>query len=320
MSRPVVPGAVRFPAPGAVVSRRPSPGSGVARADGGRQRVELGQRLGVQARGSRRPGSPRGSARAWCPGWAARARPAPAPRPRRPAPALRRGARRRAACRRGWRRWRAIASGWKRGLVARKSPLGNSCPARQCAGQEAAPEHAEGDERHAVVGAPRDHVRQRLARPQRELALQRAHGMRRVRARELLDRALGHAEAPDLALQHELRERTEALLDGHVGIDAVQVVEVEARRCRAARARPSQCRRIVSGRPSRTVLRRGKPRFSRPHLEAISTSGGRSRSARPTSVSLWPRPYSVAVSKCVTPSSTARCSVRSETASSCGSR
>ena len=38
---------------------------------------------------------------------------------------------------------------------------------------------------------------------------------------------------------------------------------------------PSQCRRTVSGLPSRMVLRRGKPRFSRPHLEAISTSGGR---------------------------------------------
>ena len=171
-----------------------------------------------------------------------------------------------------------------------------------------------------LPGTPRNHVLQRLARPQRELALQRAHRMRGVGARELVDRALGDAEAPDLALGHELRERAEALLDRDVGIDAVQVVEVEVVERRGARAMPRSavgssraCRRARScgagSRDSRgRTWRRSAPR------------AGGSRSARPTSFSLWPRPYSDAVSKCVTPSSTARCSVRSETASSCGSR
>ena len=154
--------------------------------------------------------------------------------------------------------------------VARRELLAG----RQRAGQEAAPEHAEGHEGDAVVGAPRDHVLERLARPQRELALQRAHRVRRVGARAARRRV--HSEMPRrriLPSPTSSRERAEALLDRHLGIDAVQVVEVEARRCRGAPATPSHCRRTVSGRPSRTVLRRGKPRFSSPHLEAISDVG-----------------------------------------------
>ena len=51
--------------------------------------------------------------------------------------------------------------------------------------------------------------------------------MRGVRARELVQRALGDAEPPHLALGHELPELAERFLDGDLGIHAVQVVEVE---------------------------------------------------------------------------------------------
>ena len=48
-----------------------------------------------------------------------------------------------------------------------------------------------------------------------------------MRAGELVDRALGQAEQPDLAFGDEGREGPEALLDRHLRIDAVQVVEVQ---------------------------------------------------------------------------------------------
>ena len=45
------------------------------------------------------------------------------------------------------------------------------------AGEEAAPEGREGDESDAVLSTPWDHVDQRVARPERELRLQRGDGM-----------------------------------------------------------------------------------------------------------------------------------------------
>ena len=48
-----------------------------------------------------------------------------------------------------------------------------------------------------------------------------------VGARELVDRALGHPDASDLARGDELCEGADALLDRDVRIDAVQVVEIE---------------------------------------------------------------------------------------------
>ena len=85
--------------------------------------------------GSHRRGSPRGTRCAWCPGWAARARPGRAPRPRRPAPVLRRGERRRRGCRRRSRTLAASrpagSAGCPPGSRRRKRWPGASAPVRK---------------------------------------------------------------------------------------------------------------------------------------------------------------------------------------------
>ena len=180
-----------------------------------------------RGRASRRRGLPRGSARASCRGSAACARPGPAPRRSRPAPGSRPGARRRAAARRRSRRWRpsprAGSAGSWRGSRPRETP---------------------GPGSRAPVRKPRPST----PKATNAMPLSAHHGMTsssgsRVQSENSLCRALtgcvSCARASSSTVHSEMPRRwilpsptssesvAEALLDRHVGVDAVQVVEVE---------------------------------------------------------------------------------------------
>ena len=167
-------------------------------------------------RSPRRRRSARGTSRAACPGSRARARPARAPRPARSAPASRRGARRptRTASTMCW--FAATASGVKRGSVERKSSAPNSRVRRDRARQETAAERRERDERRAVGGAPGRHVLDVVARPERQLRLDRGH---RVDPRASV-RAPGSSPPTRPAIgpcpRDEPRHRAPGLLDRHL--------------------------------------------------------------------------------------------------------
>ena len=97
----------------------------------------------------------------------------------------------------------------------------------QASRQEAPPERCERDERDVVLGAPRHHVVERAARPERELGLHRVDRVDRERALEGRHVDLGEPERAHLALGRELGHRADALLDRDVLVDPVQVVQVD---------------------------------------------------------------------------------------------
>ena len=86
----------------------------------------------------------------------------------------------------------------------------------EVARQEAPAERCERDERDVVLGAPRHHVVERVARPEGELGLHRGDRVDRERALEGRHVDLGEPERAHLALGRELGHRAEAVLDGHV--------------------------------------------------------------------------------------------------------
>ena len=131
-------------------------------------------------------------------------------------------------------------------------------------------------------------------------------------------RGLGQPEVADLALRDELGHRADGLLDRRVGVDAVLVVEVDvvdAEAAAATRRRP-RARTPASPRMPRdgAVRRRGRL----PNFVARTTSSRRPAIARPTSSSFVYGPYMSAVSRSVTPSSSARWIVAIDSASSRG--
>ena len=66
-----------------------------------------------------------------------------------------------------------------------------------------------------------------LAPPQRVFALQRRHGLDRVRAADRLHAGLGQAEVLDLAFANQVLDGSGDVLDRHVGIDAVLVEQID---------------------------------------------------------------------------------------------
>jgi MFS family permease len=95
------------------------------------------------------------------------------------------------------------------------------------AGQEAPAERAEGDEADAELLERRQDLLLRLPPEQRVLALQGGDALHRVGATDGLHARLGEAEVPDLPLLDELLDGPRDLLDRHVGIHAMLVVEVD---------------------------------------------------------------------------------------------
>ena len=156
---------------------------------------------------------------------------------------------------------------------------------------------------------------ERVARPQRELALHAGDRVDRVRALELLDAHLRQPDRPRLAGGDGLGHRAPGLLERHVLVDAVQLVEVDAVGLQAPQ-RGVDRRADVLGRPSRRIRIGSVDSTTSPAFVASTASSRRSASARPTSSSFVNGPYMSAVSRNVTPSSSARWIVAIDSASS----
>ena len=120
-----------------------------------------------------------------------------------------------------------LASGAKRGTMLRKSVLSNVVGLVDLAGQEAFAERAEWHEADAELLERGQHLRFRLAPPQRVLALQRGHRLHRVGAANRLHAGLGQPEVPDLAFANQVLDRARDVLDRDLGIDAVLIEEVD---------------------------------------------------------------------------------------------
>ena len=119
----------------------------------------------------------------------------------------------------------STASAVKRGLFDRKSDS-SKLAAEIAPVEEPAPQRGERHEPGAVPGAPGHDVRERIARPQAHLRLDRRDRMDRVRPFGLRDREGRKPEGTHLAGADEFGHRAPGLLDGDVRIDAVEVVEV----------------------------------------------------------------------------------------------
>src|SRR5205814_2876411 len=94
-------------------------------------------------------------------------------------------------------------------------------------GEEAAAERRVGDKADAELAARRQDLVLDVARPQRIFGLQRGDRMDRGGALERLRPGLREAEIAYLAGFDQPRHRAHRLLDRHLRIDAVQVVEVD---------------------------------------------------------------------------------------------
>ena len=95
------------------------------------------------------------------------------------------------------------------------------------AGQEAAAQRAVGDEADAEILAQRQDLLLHPALPERIFALQRGDRMRGVGAADGVGACLRKAEIAHLAFFDEPRHRPDRLLDRHIGVDAVLVVQVD---------------------------------------------------------------------------------------------
>ncbi len=113
---------------------------------------------------------------------------------------------------------------------------------RERAGQEAVAERHGGEEADAARDAPRQQRPQRLRRPHRQLGLDRAHREHLLNPLQLPHRRVVQARArppgrpradraePERAHlpgPHQLRHRPPGLLDRHLGVGAVQLVQVD---------------------------------------------------------------------------------------------
>src|SRR4051812_18337761 len=96
-----------------------------------------------------------------------------------------------------------------------------------CAGEEALAERAERDEADAKLFERRQDRLLGLAPPERILRLEGRHRLHRVRAADVLDARLRHAEVLDLSFVDEFLDRSGDLFDWNVRVDAVLVVEVD---------------------------------------------------------------------------------------------
>ena len=100
---------------------------------------------------------------------------------------------------------------------------------RRCdrAGEEALAERAVGHEADAQLLARGQHLLLGTPPPQRVLALHGRHRLDRVRSSDRLGGRLGHAEVLHLAGLDEFLDRAGDVLDRHLRVDPVLVVEVD---------------------------------------------------------------------------------------------
>ena len=170
-------------------------------------------------------------------------------------------------------------------------------------GEEALAERAERHEADPELLERRQDLLLGLAPPERVLALQGGDRLDGVGAADRLHARLGEAEVPDLARLDQLLHGAGDVLDRDARVDAVLVEQVD-------RVRPEPLQRGVDAAPDRlraaveaaAVL---PPSKSNPNFVAITTWSRTGSSASPTSSSFVNGPYTCAVSKKVTPRSTA---------------
>ena len=200
-------------------------------------------------------------------------------------------------------RWRF--SSWKRGPRRRKSCSSRLVDGADAAGQEAAAERAVGDEADPELAHRRQDLRLGVARPERVLAsaAPRSDG-RRARGESCPERprrARGSAPSPPARARPSRRPSPRSASRGRRGAGS----RGRSSRLRGAPATP----RRPSGRsPGLPLMPRNSPAGPRmfPNFVATTTWSRRSAIAFPTSRSFAPQPYMSAVSRKVTPSSSAR--------------
>ena len=117
-------------------------------------------------------------------------------------------------------------------------------------------------------------------------------------------RRFAKAEEADLPLLLQPRHLADRLLDRHVRVDAVLVVEVDRLDPEPLQARFAGASGHNRDRRARPGTRRSGPR-TLPNLVARNTSSRRSRIARADQLLVAPAPYMSAVSRKVTPRSSA---------------
>ena len=174
------------------------------------------------------------------------------------------------------------ASGEKRGTPLRKSVLSNVVVCVDLAGEEAPAERAERHEADAELLERRQHLRFRLAPPERVLALQRGYRLRGVSAADRLHAGLGQPEVPDLPFANQILDRARrrprsARLDRR-GAD-------RRGRWRRFAGASAMLRRPPGCVPGRLFRPCGSP-MAKPNFVAITTRSRTGASASPSSSSL----------------------------------
>src|SRR6266566_3619023 len=170
-------------------------------------------------------------------------------------------------------------------------------------GEEASAQRTERNEADAELLARREHaVALRVARPQRIFALHGGHWLHRVGAADGLRACLRETEVPHLALRDQLLRRAGDVLDGDLPIDAVLVEQVDRLDLESTERSLGHLTDVPGPRAEAVVPPGLMPN---PNLVAMTTRSRTGRSASPTSSSFVNGPYASAVSKSVTPRSTA---------------
>ncbi len=128
-------------------------------------------------------------------------------------------------------------------------------------GQEAAAERRVRDQGHAQFPRGRHHLRLDVPAEQRPLRLHGRDRVHTVRGAQLVAGDLAQAQLPDLALAHQFRHGADGLLDRHVHIAPVHVVEADHVGLQAPQARLdglADVGRVVADDPPVRVVRRDR--------------------------------------------------------------
>ncbi len=115
----------------------------------------------------------------------------------------------------------------KRGWSCRRSASMRSVRARKAPVRKPRPSGRIGDEADAELAHGRQDLRLDVAAPQRVFGLQRGEGMGGVGAAYGVRARLAYAEMAHLAGLDQPRHGADRLLDRHVRVDAVEIVEVD---------------------------------------------------------------------------------------------
>ena len=113
------------------------------------------------------------------------------------------------------------------GVVTTEVVVRQVVDAGERAGQEAATQRAVGDDPDAELSRRRHDLLLQLTAPQRPLGLQRRDGMRRRGSPQGVRVDLGQTEVSHLARLDQLAHGTDGVLDRHLRVTTVQVVEVD---------------------------------------------------------------------------------------------